>query len=607
MSVYQVAKDKYYESEQDRHKDLNTTLKTMVSSLRNICKTKEYNPMTTSMGYLFEHIKPQLINLFSSFVEQDVALKIKRLKFNDIEWNKLLFNELSKFNIPDLIYWIFIYVPYFDKTNIDEKRIIYEQMLDYMLEKWTEKLYFKDNEYMFMTKTTYMTYPMAYHNRNNCKIFKKICALNRKICPNLNYVSKNIDKLRLEYKNIVKNITDDKQNSKIKICFVSDSLLRDSSVLRDRMGIILGLLKDTRFDVYIASTLSVSKDSSPVAYSFIQLFLKIKKNNNTHNNGGIIELKDNLNLARKQLESRNFHIIIYPDIGMKTFQTFLAYSKLAPFQINTWGHSDTSGIDTIDYYISSKYFELNNIDEAQTHYNEKLILMNSLSTYYYEPYEMFCGNNFKLKERGERGLPFRQSDNIYWCMQSCFKLTDEFEKLIGKIIKNDPNSIILLSSGLPMCTSQIQRIKTNLGVVDNPELEKRIKIYPGLDKKNFYNFIKISDILIDPYPFGGCNTTLEGFNFNKPVITMPSDYINGRFSLGFYKKMIDGANVNNETSLYLNDMIVNNFDDYLNLALKLTSDKDYYKNVSHEIEKYKKYLFKDKESINEWKQILLKL
>ena len=36
---------------------------------------------------------------------------------------------------------------------------------------------------------------------------------------------------------------------------------------------------------------------------------------------------------------------------------YLAFARLAPIQITTWGHSETSGIDTVDYFVSSKYFE----------------------------------------------------------------------------------------------------------------------------------------------------------------------------------------------------------------------------------------------------------
>ena len=65
---------------------------------------------------------------------------------------------------------------------------------------------------------------------------------------------------------------------------------------------------------------------------------------------------------------------------MDPFYYYLAYSRLAPIQINTWGHSETSGIDTIDYYFSSKYYE---IPDAQKFYSEKLVCLDSLCTYYY--------------------------------------------------------------------------------------------------------------------------------------------------------------------------------------------------------------------------------
>lgn len=594
MSIYKIAHDKYYKTEQEREKDLNTTLKTTISSLRTICKTNEYNTHSTSMGYLFEHIRKHAIILFTSFVPQKTALKLQSLNYLSLEWNKLLFDELSKYNVPDFIYWIFIYVPYYDKSNLKEKREIYEQMLDYMYEKWCESLYFKGEEYMFMTKSTYMTYPLAYHNSNNRVILTKLCKLNRKICPQLNYINPKLSHLKTELK-AIKNgfVNSNTSSTPLRVCFISDSLIRDSSVLRDRMGIILGMAKDERFDIYYAATREPDSKTAPVAQSLKNLLTKIKGST------GFIKLSENLSEARKQIGKYQCHIIVYPDIGMKTFQTFLAYSKLAPIQINTWGHSDTSGINTIDYYISSKYFEVDN--EAQSHYTEKLILMDSLSTYYYDPYEMFCGTGFTFKKRGEPGLPFKNTDNIYWCMQSCFKLTDEFEKLIGTILKNDDNAIILLSSGLPMCTSQINRIMLNLGVKDKPELEKRIRIYPALGKDNFYNFIKISDVLLDPYPFGGCNTSLEGFSFDKPVITMPSKFINGRFTYGFYMKMIEQSPDNK----ILNDMIVNNFDDYIKITLKLTSDKDYYDKVSNVIRENKKCLFKDKLSISNWKSMLI--
>ena len=67
---------------------------------------------------------------------------------------------------------------------------------------------------------------------------------------------------------------------------------------------------------------------------------------------------------------------------MKLLPTLLAYSRIAPIQLTTWGHSETSGIDTIDYFISSEYFCGSlPYEEVQKQYSEKLILLKSLGTF----------------------------------------------------------------------------------------------------------------------------------------------------------------------------------------------------------------------------------
>ena len=83
-----------------------------------------------------------------------------------------------------------------------------------------------------------------------------------------------------------------------------------------------------------------------------------------------------------ELMNLNLDILIYPDIGMNPFTNALGAYRIAPVQINTWGHSVTSGIDNIDYYVSSKYFELPDLEKAQELYSEKLIAQDSLSTFY---------------------------------------------------------------------------------------------------------------------------------------------------------------------------------------------------------------------------------
>jgi predicted O-linked N-acetylglucosamine transferase (SPINDLY family) len=77
---------------------------------------------------------------------------------------------------------------------------------------------------------------------------------------------------------------------------------------------------------------------------------------------------------------QNPAILIYPAVGLDEVTTQLASLRLAPVQMNAWGHPDTSGLPTIDYYLSADCFEPEN---AQENYSETLVRLPNLGN----PYE----------------------------------------------------------------------------------------------------------------------------------------------------------------------------------------------------------------------------
>lgn len=63
------------------------------------------------------------------------------------------------------------------------------------------------------------------------------------------------------------------------------------------------------------------------------------------------------------IRNDNLHVLIYPEIGMDPMAVRLAALRLAPIQCTSWGHCDTSGLPTIDYYISSDLMEPPDADD----------------------------------------------------------------------------------------------------------------------------------------------------------------------------------------------------------------------------------------------------
>src|SRR6185295_7722181 len=72
-------------------------------------------------------------------------------------------------------------------------------------------------------------------------------------------------------------------------------------------------------------------------------------------------------------------VLIYPEVGMDEMTLKLASLRLAPAQVVAWGHPETTGLPTIDHYLSAADFEPAG---AQSHYSEHLVALPHLGCYY---------------------------------------------------------------------------------------------------------------------------------------------------------------------------------------------------------------------------------
>ena len=350
--------------------------KQLINGIRDLTTTQELDSKNTPMGFLFQHLKADIVRLVANCsppVERGI---LSRNKDYSLDWNIRLFQNLVALDAKDIVLWYFLQIPYYiENTGTQERiRALYNQMLDYFLANWPAAFLITEEEFLFASNETCMPYAIAYHNANNTDLLAKYSRLIRKIAPWVNYYSPRIAEAVLKGKGGDKTstststITSSKGNEKRKkrICFITDSFATDSSVLRDRIGII-GKLDRARFDVYIAGFVPVAGYRGILADVFIKKYKDV-----------YIHLKTPLAESRRQLEALELDIVIYPDLGMKILPTLLAYSRLAKTQITTWGHSETSGIDTVDYFVSSRWFESPDLDPS-TGYTEKLIQFQSLS------------------------------------------------------------------------------------------------------------------------------------------------------------------------------------------------------------------------------------
>ncbi len=405
----------------------------------------------------------------------------------------------------------------------------------------------------------------SYHGLVNRNLFQDAIKLSQKFI--LLQLEKSDDGFDLE-KSLFK-FEPQKTNPK-KICFLADYLTRKHSVFKDRHQVIINLIKKG-FEVHIATF-------SPMNFKHATLFDGVREHI-------LLDRKSIFNSVNK-LRSYHFDKLVFCEIGMDSSVVNMAYYRMANKQYNTWGHSDTSGFPDIDYFVSSELYELP-YEESKEHYTEKLILQKGMCTSYVNPtdcYKLHLGRSFY-------GLS--DFEKIICCPQSLFKIHPEFDKYLFEILKRNTNTSLVfldLHEKKPKMYERWNKI-----LKDMPEyygVLSRVKFIPGMDHQKFCNLMKVSDVMIDPYPFGGCNSSLESFSLGKPLVTQPSIRINGRFTYGFYKRM------------GFTDLVANNMEEYVSLATRLLQDKDFHQEMTDKILANKDKLFMDKQTLDEWEELM---
>jgi predicted O-linked N-acetylglucosamine transferase (SPINDLY family) len=256
--------------------------------------------------------------------------------------------------------------------------------------------------------------------------------------------------------------------------------------------------------------------------------------------GAYTQLPDDVAAAAALLATEQLDLLIYPDIGMHPFTYFLAFFRLAPIQCACAGHPDTTGIDSIDYYLSDGDAEA---PGAEHHYSEKLLRIAD----FYLPV-------FELPE-GE-GNPDAALAHRYVCSQTIMKLHPDFDALLAGILARDPRAEVVLygDSGGHANELVLERLRNRLGTHAD-----RMRLIPRQLYEGYLDTVRGAAVMLDTPHFGGGNTTLEALTLHVPVVTRRGEFLRGRFA------------ATRLASLGLEECIASDDSDYVDIAISLAS------------------------------------
>ncbi|MEH2331849.1 O-linked N-acetylglucosamine transferase, SPINDLY family protein [Nostoc sp.] len=275
----------------------------------------------------------------------------------------------------------------------------------------------------------------------------------------------------------------------------------------------------------------------------------------------------NFSAGCEQIIADKLHILVFPEIGMNPQTMQMAGLRLAPVQCTAWGHPVTTGLPTIDYFLSSQLMEPEN---AQEHYSEILIRLPNIGVCYPKPYIPPV-----IKTHSDFQLP--DDAIIYLCCQAPFKYLPQYDFIFAEIAHRVPQAKFLFLRGT-LLQPRLKRAFAAIGLNSEDYC-----LFLSIPERLDYLMINLlSDVYLDTFTWSGGNTTLEAIACNLPIVTCPGEFMRGRHSDSFLKM------------LGVTDTIAENEAEYIEIAVKLGLDLVWRGTIAERMSQNHDRLFDDK-------------
>lgn len=198
----------------------------------------------------------------------------------------------------------------------------------------------------------------------------------------------------------------------------------------------------------------------------------------------------------------------------------LLSERPVPVQIAYLGFPGTVGGRFIDYIIADTHVAP---DDALNMYREKIIRIEK--TYQVNDYDFSLVNQLSPLTRSELG--FSDSALILGMFNNCNKITEECWQTWMLILKKIPHAVIWMLQPNTLAAENLRKSANLLGV--NPN---RVIFAPRLDREKHYQRLKVCDLVLDPWPYGGHTTTADALFAGIPALTREGNNFASRVSGG---------------------------------------------------------------------------
>jgi protein O-GlcNAc transferase len=214
------------------------------------------------------------------------------------------------------------------------------------------------------------------------------------------------------------------------------------------------------------------------------------------------------------------HVLLYPEIGMDPVAGRLAAQRLAPVQCVAWGHPETTGMPTIDYFLSAALMEP---PDADAHYTEHLIRLPNLGLYYVPD-----DNAGPPLDRASLGLD--PAIPVYWSGQALYKYSPEYDTSFPCIAAavGHCQFVFIGFAKSAAVTAAFRKRLDRAFASEGMDASRYCVMLPPMPQHRFIAAVGAADVILDTPGWSGGKSTLDCLAHNPAIVTLPGPFMRGR-------------------------------------------------------------------------------
>jgi protein O-GlcNAc transferase len=278
--------------------------------------------------------------------------------------------------------------------------------------------------------------------------------------------------------------------------------------------------------------------------------------------------------------------ILYPEIGMDGQTMKLACLRLAPLQVAAWGHPATTGLPTIDCFISGRLLEP---ADADNHYSERLIRLPNLGCRI-DPF----GDAIADVSLTALGIPEVDGLVRFVSCQHAFKYLPQHDWIYPAIAKALPDSHFIFARHRrsPHASALLQERLMSAFDVVKLDGSKFCSFIDELPRPQYLGLLAKADVYLDTVLFSGFTTAAQALQVGLPLVTMEGPLMRSRLASALLRR------------IEVTETIATTVDEYVSIAVRLGGDIHRRKQVRHRIAAQRAKLFGDEEPVRELERLI---